>query len=51
MQGERAIQATIKVYFTAVLFLMYYFINEAVFVGGIGITLRHVFALLTVMSA
>lgn len=51
MQGERTIQATIKVYFTAVLFLMYYFINEAVFVGGIGITLRHVFALLTVMSA
>lgn len=30
---------------------MYYFINDAVFIGGIGVTLRHIFALLTVLSA
>ena len=30
---------------------MYYFINDAVFIGGIGVTLRHIFALLTVISA
>ena len=33
------------------MFLMYYFINDAVFIGGIGVTLRHVFALLLVASA
>ena len=30
---------------------MYYFINDAVFIGGIGVTLRHIFALLAVISA
>ena len=33
------------------MFLMYYFINDAVFIGGIGVTLRHIFALLLVASA
>ena len=51
MPTGKAVQAVVKCYFTAVLFLMYYFINDAVFIGGIGITLRHIFALLTVLSA
>ena len=51
MPTGKAVQAVVKCYFTAVLFLMYYFINDAVFIGGIGVTLRHIFALLTVLSA
>lgn len=51
MEGKKAIKAVVKVYFTAVLFLMYFFINETLFVGGIGITFRHVFALVLVVSA
>ncbi len=51
MPTGKAVQAVVKCYFTAVLFLMYYFINDAVFIGGIGVTLRHIFALLTVISA
>lgn len=51
MPGEKAIRTVVQVYFTAVLFLMYYFINEAIFIGGIGITLRHVFALVVIFSA
>lgn len=51
MEGKKAINAVVKVYFTAVLFLMYFFINETLFVGGIGITFRHVFALVLVVSA
>ena len=47
MPTGKAVQAVVKCYFTAVLFMMYYFINDAVFIGGIGVTLRHIFALLT----
>lgn len=41
----------IKAYFICVMFLMYYFITQDVYLGGIGITLRHVFALLLIFSA
>lgn len=42
---SEARNAVIKIYFTVLLFLMYYFINETAFIGGIGITYRHLFAL------
>lgn len=51
MPAEKAIRTVVQVYFTAVLFLMYYFVSEAIFIGGIGITLRHVFALVVIFSA
>ena len=40
---SEARNAVIKIYFTVLLFLMYYFINETAFIGGIGITYRHLF--------
>lgn len=48
---NRAINAIVKLYFVALLFLMYFFINEATYIGGIGITLRHIFALAIIASA
>lgn len=48
---RNAIDAVVKAYFTALLFLMYFFINETIFIGGIGITLRHLFALAVIASA
>lgn len=48
---RNAIDAVVKAYFTALLFLMYFFINEAIYIGGIGITLRHLFALAVIASA
>ena len=47
----KAVETVARVYFLAVMFLMYFFIEEAVYIGGIGITLRHVFALLLIASA
>ena len=47
----KAVDTVARVYFLAVMFLMYFFIEEAVYIGGIGITLRHVFALLLIASA
>lgn len=43
--------AVVKVYFTATAFLMYYFLTETAYIGGIGVTYRHLFALLIVVSA
>ena len=48
---KKGIDAVIKTYFLSVMFLMYYFITQETSVGGIGITLRHVFALLLIVSA
>ena len=48
---SEARNAVIKIYFTVLLFLMYYFINETAFIGGIGITYRHLFALAVIFSA
>lgn len=48
---KKGADAVIKAYFLSVMFLMYYFITQDVYVGGIGITLRHVFALLLIVSA
>lgn len=48
---NKGIEAVVKAYFISVMFLMYYFITQDVYVGGIGITLRHVFALLLIVSA
>lgn len=51
MPVEKAVGAVVKVYFFSLMFLMYFFIEEAIYIGGIGITLRHVFALLLIVSA
>lgn len=48
---KKTVAAVVKVYFTALLFLMYFFINETAYVGGIGITFRHLFALAVIASA
>ena len=48
---KKGTDAVIKIYFLSVMFLMYYFITQETSVGGIGITLRHVFALLLIASA
>lgn len=48
---EKVASVVLKVYFTAVAFMMYYFLTEAAYIGGIGVTYRHLFALLLVVSA
>lgn len=48
---NKAIAGVVKLYFTALLFLMYFFITETAYVGGIGITFRHLFALAVIVSA
>ena len=48
---SKAADAVGKIYFTALAFLMYFFINEVAYIGGIGVTFRHIFALLIIASA
>lgn len=48
---RKTANAFVKVYFTALAFMMYFFINEVAYVGGIGVTYRHIFALAIVASA
>lgn len=38
---EKVASVVLKVYFTAVAFMMYYFLTEAAYIGGIGVTYRH----------
>ena len=47
----RAREAVVKVYFTVLMFLMYFFLNETAYIGGMGITYRHLFALAIIFSA
>lgn len=47
----RAREAVVKVYFTVLMFLMYFFLNETAYIGGMGITYRHLFALAIISSA
>ena len=44
-------EAVVKIYFTALMFLMYFFLNETAYIGGRGITYRHLFALAIIFSA
>ena len=44
-------EAVVKVYFTVLMFLMYFFLNETAYIGGRGITYRHLFALAIIFSA
>ena len=48
---SKAADAVGKIYFTALAFLMYFFINEVAYIGGIGVTFRHIFALTIIASA
>ena len=47
----RARETVVKVYFTVLMFLMYFFLNETAYIGGRGITYRHLFALAIIFSA
>lgn len=51
MLQSKAADAVGKIYFTALAFLMYFFINEVAYIGGIGVTFRHIFALAIIASA
>lgn len=43
-------QSIMAVYFIALGTLMHYFVEDVIFIGGIGVTFRHIFALLIVFS-
>lgn len=48
---EKTVNSFVKVYFTMLAFMMYFFINEVAYIGGIGVTYRHIFALAVIASA
>ena len=48
---SKAADAVGKIYFTALAFLMYFFINEVAYIGVIWVTFRHIFALTIIASA
>lgn len=48
---HKTINAAVKLYFTALMFMMYFFITETFYVAGKGISFRHLFALAIVVSA
>ncbi len=48
---DKTVGTIVKIYFTALAFMMYFFINEVAYIGGIGITFRHLFALAIIFSA
>lgn len=51
MFENKIIKVVVQLYFLALLFMMHYFINETAFIGGVGISYRHLFALGIVLSS
>lgn len=50
MFENKITKTIVQIYFMALLFMMYYFINQTALIGGIGVSYRHLFALGIVVS-